>query len=120
MGKISGPQTISNLKSWQELMRFSAQSFDSIIQVLTNGLNFRDNFNTQTIDIGPNSTQMQWASPGPTTINHNLGIIPAGYLVISQNAAGDVFADDNFPATRGQITLNTSNSATTYRIIILG
>jgi hypothetical protein len=119
MGKIWGLPSIQSVKSFEDLRRFTNQSVTSITDVLTNNINFSDNFRGQIFTVGPLS-QMQWANPGPTSFRLSMNVIPTGYLVLSQNAAGQVFQDLTYPATQGQIALSTSAPTTTYTIIILG
>jgi len=51
------------------------------------------------------------------SIEHGLGTIPIGYIVISQNAAGSVYTSDGTPWDTSRIYLKTS-AAMAIRVLI--
>ena len=95
-------------------------TFDSSGQPLTYS---SDNMVGSVIRVGsnanPNALPNSWAGNNTnTTITHNLGKVPYGFVVIAKYAAADVFIG-TVDATTTTITLQTTNDATDITIWLL-
>lgn len=83
----------------------------------------QDNISGCIIRIGslanPNALPNAWVGNNvDTTITHNLGKIPYGFIVIGKFATADVFFGTVAP-TEKTVTLQTTNDATDITILLL-
>lgn len=128
--KPQSPSTISSQdqvnKSFNQVLNGNVSpgnglTFDSTGQPLTYST---DNTVGSIIRIGsvsnPNALPNNWAAANAdTTITHNLGKVPYGFIVIAKYAAADVWMSTVTAPTKTTITLQTSNDATDISIWIL-
>ncbi len=90
-----------NLKTVEELGRFSSIIFADIIRAVNGNLSFEDNINTKRIDVSFTAANTD------TLVNHNLGRIPQGYILIKSNAATSIY-DGSLESTEQLIYLKAS------------
>lgn len=126
------PQTPATISSQDQLNKSVNQvlsgnvspgnglTFDTLGQPLTYST---DNTVGLIIRVGsaanPNALPNFWAGNNTnTTITHNLGKVPTGFIVVGKFAAADVFFG-TVAATTTTITLQTTNDATDISIWIL-
>lgn len=76
---------ISNVKTFEDLTKFSSLLFSQISGAINNGLNFSDNFQARTL------TANFTAANEDLGISHGLKRVPAGYIVVGANAALSVY-----------------------------
>lgn len=94
MAKISGTD-ISNSKTLEEIVRFCAKLFREIRDIINGGIVFSDNFSAKIQDVSFTAANSE------TQVEHNLGRIPTGYLMLSATAAAILYsgaqaADEKF------------------------
>lgn len=76
---------ISNVKSQEDLTRFAAQALKDIADILNGKVGIEDN--TDSIRLTVNFTAANVAQ----TIQHNLGHMPSGYVLIGSTVAMSVY-----------------------------
>lgn len=110
MAKVADIAEISNLKTLEDVTRFTAVNFKNVIDVLSGNLTFADNFSakilTFTFPVAGQSYQIQ----------HNLGHIPVGYLVLKRNSTS-IILDGGPPNTAQYINLQASVGGTVTLMI---
>ncbi len=108
MGKVS-QQQFNQPTDPVEFDRYISICVGQIIDVLNNGLSFKDNFtgNIVTVDF-PNTTTA-------VNIPHNLGRKPEGYISIGQSSGGIVY--DGGVSSANSLPL-FATSRGTYKILI--
>jgi len=100
----------SNVGTWEDLRRFGSQLFSSLTGAVNNGLNFSDNFDGKVVDMVSSviNTDVQ--------INHGLGRVPQGYVVLKASVGGVVY-DGSASSDSSYIYLK-STVAGTYKLLI--
>lgn len=78
--------TTTNLKDIETLSTYSTRLFQSIVTAVNGNLTFLENMKCRivVVDFTAADTEVQ--------VLHGLGIIPAGYISVWQNAAASVYA----------------------------
>lgn len=86
MARINNTQPgLQNVATIEELKRFTAMTLNAIIDQFNGKVDFGDNIRTS----GP--LDVAFVTPGVAVkVNHTLGRTPVGYLVSSQDAAGNI------------------------------
>lgn len=92
-------------KSFQRLM-------DQLVQILTKGLKFEDNFNCF---IGSLTTSA--VAGTELEISHGLKRIPSGYLVIGKDKTGDIF-DGSTVWTSSSIYVKSDVASLTIKVLV--
>jgi len=90
-----------NLKTLEELARFTSIMMNDVIRVINGELSFQDNLNTKFVDVSFTAANTE------TIINHDLGRIPSGYFVVTSNAATSVYSSTT-ASTQSLIYLKAS------------
>ena len=86
MSHVKGVPDVSNVENWKDLRRFTAIGFERFLLELNGGLNLVDNIFAS----GPFEVTFASASD-VQQVNHGLGVVPTGYLVVKLNAAITVY-----------------------------
>jgi len=112
--RLIGYPNVSNVQSWEDLRRYCANFFEKLPGILNGGIQFGDNIKSQ----GPIEFKIIAASQ-VVKISHTLGYVPAGYLLVYQNASASIYAADSstYPWTNTDIYL-TASAAVTGRVIL--
>ncbi len=112
--KLIGYPSVSNVESWEELRRYTANFLDKLPAILNGGIQFVDNIRSQ----GPIEFKVTGALV-VVKISHTLGYVPAGYLLCYQNSSAVVYAADGgaFPWTDTEIYL-TASAVVTGKVIL--
>lgn len=85
MSQIKAPQSVSQSEDLESLKRFTSQTLDAIISEVNGRLNFVDNIQ---------GTIQSFVFSGPgveVSVDHGLGKVPTGYIVISLSTAMTVY-----------------------------
>lgn len=101
---------LSNLENFEQLRRFGAALFREITDLLNGQVTFQDNFSANTL------TQNFPIANQDTPINHGLGRVPSGYILVGADVAMSVY-DGQGASTVDTIFLR-SNAVGTARILI--
>lgn len=105
-------QDISNVPA-SEMPRWSAINFGKIAAQFNGNLEFGPNIKSVVTEVVFTTANQVVAVP------HTLGRVPMGYIVIKQNAVGNVLTSElTNPWTSGVIYLNASAAMTTTLIIV--
>ncbi len=104
------PFQIQSVTSWEDLRRFTDQGFQNLYRFMNGNVGLQDNINGQVVDIILSTTT--------ATINHNLGKIPYGFLVLNQDANANIWSA-SFAWTDSSIYL-VASATVTARIMISG
>lgn len=78
--KITQDSNLDRIEEQKEQMRFLSIFCDQVTTMLNNGLLFSDNFNQKTLSVTFSAVNTD------TAINHGLGRVPQGYIVIGRSA----------------------------------
>lgn len=108
--KLKIPLTISNLQTWEDLRRFVSVMISDVVSLLNGKVDLVQNCSTSVVSITfptANATN---------SVQHTLGHVPNGYIVISKLASGDVY-DGNQENTTQTIFLRCT-VATTVRLLV--
>lgn len=105
MAKVSNTD-VGNLSSYEQLQRFSANLFREIRTVVNNGITFTDNFNAKVVSVSFATANEE------VRIEHNLGRIPTGYLLLQTSAATTLY-DGVSPNTVDYVFIRASGVADT-------
>lgn len=108
--KIWMPFQIQSVKSWEDLRRFTFQGFENIQKALSGNISFQDNMKCTIVDAT--------FTTATSTVPHNLGQIPYGFLVLNQNANANIWSA-SFNWTDTNVYL-TASATVTAKIAILG
>lgn len=108
--KLWSLPSLQSVRTWEDLRRFSTQAITNFYQVLTRNVGFNENIHCQIVTATIETTN--------TPINHNLGVVPIGFIVIAAN-------DFQYPRTGTTAwTKDTiylfANTRAAYTIVILG
>ena len=111
--KLQG-NSVSNLKDWEQLRRYSAINFQNIAQVVNGNLAFGDNLQ----GTGPLEFKVTSANQ-IVQINFNLPYVPSNFIVCFKNAASDIYVPNvaQYPWTQTAAFL-TASAVVTARVII--
>ncbi len=107
--KIKTIQTLSNIETLEELIKFVSISFDDVVNVVNGNIGF-DNLGVFML----NATFS--AANAEITFEHKLGRAPSGYLVKGLTAAMTVY--DGVTANTADKIYLKSSAAGTARLII--
>lgn len=110
--RLNFSNALSNLKTIEDLTRYTSAFASEVGQIVNSNLTFNDNFLAVTLSF------VFTASSTTVGIQHGLGKIPSGYIVIGTDAAMSVF-DGNQENTASTIFLQAS-AAGTARVLVLG
>lgn len=105
---------ISNLTKLDDVVRFVSNYLEKIPPILNGGIQFGDNIRSR----GPFEFKIVAASQ-VVKVSHTLGFVPAGYLLVYQNASASIYAADAiaYPWTNTDVYL-TASAAVTGRVIL--
>lgn len=104
-----GIQAIKDIKT---LVKFLAPALFNFSQSLTGNITYQDNIRSNI------KKSLVFNNGVELGIDHNLGTVPLGFLVVSKNTAADIRSGSS-PWTETRINL-ISNADTVADIIILG
>lgn len=108
MSKITAAPDVSNVKA-DELQRFVSIWIKNAHDIINGGLDL-GNFRAQTLSV------TFTAANTDTTVSHNLGRVPVGYLVTSSNAAIVVY-DGSVTNTESALYLRASGTGTVQVVV---
>lgn len=113
--RLLGYPNTGNVRTWQELRRYTSNFFALIPPILNGNITFKDNIKSE----GPYPVVITTAAP-IVAINHRMGVVPQGILVIYQDAGVVLFAADPlvYPWTNAKIFL-TASSAVNAQVILI-
>jgi hypothetical protein len=101
MGRVNSSFNIANLKDEVEKSRYIQLCLEDIIFQMNGSLKFGENIKT-------NQTSVSFTAPDvDTPVNHGLGFVPSGYIMVGANTAIVVF-DGFTPSTNSVIFLRSS------------
>lgn len=107
--KIQTALTLSNIKTLEDLVRYTSQFSDATTSVVNGRLDFSNLF-TQTVSVVftvPNTT---------ISVAHDLGFVPNGYIEIGKTAAIIIF-DGNQANTKTTLFVQAS-AAGSARLLV--
>lgn len=76
---------VSNVKSWEELQRYTAILFRQVTSILNNGIVLSDNFNAKIVSVTFN------VANSDVSFSHGLARAPIGYISIGNSAAMQIY-----------------------------
>ena len=100
--KLGVGQGIDKQATLEDLSRQTQIFANAVDDVVNGGITFQDNFRAQIIGVTFSAANMD------TQINHSLGILPIGYLVIGKSVALDVYNGSSSVLTKQFLTLKSS------------
>lgn len=110
MARVLVSDLVQNLKDLEEVKRFLANALTKIIQQLNGSLEFVQNVRASSADVTFNGSVQK--------IPHGLGIVPQGYIVISQSASFTVYKATSPEWDSNHIFLNASGNGTAKILVI--
>lgn len=108
--KIKPPQTVSNLKDLDQMVRFSSQTLDLIVTEINGRLIFGENIRGQLLTVTFPVANVDVAVP------HALGRVPDGYFLTGANAAMSLY--DGSIANNSQNAYLRTSAFGTARIFL--
>lgn len=108
--KIKPPQTVSNLKDLDQMIRFSSQTLDLITTEINGRLIFGENIRGQLLTVAFASANAD------TQIPHGLARVPDGYFQVGADTAMSLY--DGTVANNSQNAYLRASSAGTARIFL--
>lgn len=108
--KISTAESFTNVGTWEELRRFSTIFAGQVAQILNSNVSFKDNFLASTI------TYVFTLANTTVGLEHKLGVIPTGYIMVSTTAAMSLF--DGNQANTDKILFLQSSSTGTAKVLV--
>jgi len=115
---ITGPPRATD--SWiSQFIQMLKNIYNNLAQAINGNLTFGDGtFADNMLNAWVNTTTP--ATPNTDfTVTHNLGKIPAGYIVMEKDRAVDVYTG-SVPATDTQLTLRANTASAVIRLFIIG
>lgn len=101
---------IQGTTSWDDARKSVTQAITNLSQIVTNKVNFADNIDCTLVE-------MTLAS-GQNSVNHTLGKVPYGYLILSKSATADIY---NGTAEWTKLTISlTSSAPCAVKIAVIG
>lgn len=85
MGKVVAKPNVSNTKNWEELQRYSSIVIQDIVNQVNGNLTFSDNMNVTIVEHDFTAVNV------PFAVEHGLGRVPKGYIVIGITANTAVY-----------------------------
>lgn len=112
--RLIGYSNVSNVRTWEDLRRYTANFFEKLPGILNGNIQFGDNIRSQ----GPFDFTISTGSE-VVGISHTLGFVPAGYLLVYQTTSAVIYAADSntYPWTKSTIYL-TASAAVAGRVIL--
>lgn len=107
--KINGPTDVSNVGTWEELRRFAGSAIRDIITVINGGVDLVDNCATRSLTV-------TFTAAGSVTVDHGLGRVPRGYVIVGRTTNIQVF-DGVTLSTDKLLSLQTSGAGV-VRILV--
>lgn len=83
--KLTLPRNVSNLKSVEELGRYTQIAFDDLDGVVNGGIQFGQNINANQLDV------TFITANSDTVVQHGLGKLPTGFFVVGNNSASIIY-----------------------------
>lgn len=108
--KVNAPLTTSNITTLDDLVRYSSQAITALVDAVNGKISATDNLQAslQTVAF-PSATTL--------TVNHGLGVMPIGYVIISKSTTAQVW-DGSGGLTPSTVSLQ-SDGAVTVKILVL-
>lgn len=100
MAKVKAPLKVDNVESWEDLRRFTGQTFDALLAEINGRLQIVENCYTSLVSIAFSATNTD------TQVAHTLGVKPTGWILVSPSAAMQVYQVAD--STDKTITLRSS------------
>lgn len=110
MARVLVSDLIQNLKDIEEVKRFLTNSITKIIQQLNGSLEFGPNVRASSSDVTFDGNVQK--------VSHGLGLVPQGYIVISQSAAFTIYKATSPDWDTNHIFLNASSNGTAKILVI--
>jgi hypothetical protein len=108
--KITAGTNLSNVNSVDELKRFTGIFASEVAQILNANILFADNFTSKVLSfVFPSANKT-------IGMNHGLGVIPGGYILIGANVALSLF--DGVQKNTVDIIYLQSNAAGTAKVLV--
>lgn len=110
MSKIKTPQSLSNIKSLEDLVRYVSRTTDQVTSLLNGRINLADNASTEILSV---------TFPGANvnvSISHGLGRTPSGYTVVGRDSVINVY-NGSEPNTDSVLNLRSSGAGTAQIMI---
>lgn len=108
--KVKTILDVSNVQTWQELQRYSAQILKSFLDVINGNVDLVDNCSTSFVSVTFSAANTE------TKVAHTLGRTPQGYIVAGATADVRVF-DSSSASTADAIFLKASGAATVRLLV---
>lgn len=111
--KLQGDD-VSNVKTWEDLRRFTAKNFQRILSVVNGSVAFGDNL-TGTPPIDFKIT----AANQIVQVSFNLAYVPSNFLITFKDANSDIWVPSvsSYPWTSGKAFL-TASAAVSGKVVI--
>jgi hypothetical protein len=113
---LSNLPNVSSVDSWEDLRKWVSQALQSIAQSFNGNISFNNNLDVD----GPHSVVFPSAGT-PVSVIHSLGRVPAGFIVINQNASFDIYQPPvaQYPWSSTQVWLETGGGSGTAIVYFL-
>lgn len=112
MSRVTGPQNISNTKSWEELRKWTSILFDNFQGVVNGRLSFLDNMFVSAVDV------TFLAANTDTPVTHTLKVIPVGYFIVRASGAVNVY--DGVQAWDTDQIFLRADATETVKVLVYG
>jgi len=109
---IQTPRAVDNCDDWEELKRFTALTLKDIVNLINGNINLTENCQARLVEVVCGVPNID------VRVNHNLGVVPSGYLV-SGRTANMVIYDGQGKASATDIFIRAS-AAGTVKILVFG
>lgn len=100
--KIKTPQTLANITTLDDLVKYSSQTSNDIVSVINGNIGFTDNCKTALVTVTFKGAETQ-------AVDHSLGLTPAGYLISGRSTNIQVF-DGAGDTTGSKISLQSTGA----------
>lgn len=108
--KIKTPMDLFAVESWQELRRYAAQILNDVVGAINGGIDLIDNCDSSVV------TTTYGLSGQEQALQHKLGRVPRGYMVIKRSAVANLY--DGTKENTDKVIYLRSDGAATLTILI--
>lgn len=124
MSQIKIPNVLSNLPTAIEFQRFCAAFINDLVSKFNGQIDFVTNIRASGAGVGSGSSapyEATFSSPSNVQgINHGLGTIPKGFIIVNLSASANIYAPSGtaYTWTNAKIYLQSSAAVTAKLYVI--
>lgn len=108
--KLKTIQDLSNVRSWEELRRYTSQILNDLMDIINGNVDLVDNCGTSLVSVTFSAANTE------TKVAHTLGRTPQGYLVAGSSA--DIRVFDSSSVSTAEALFLKASAAGTVRLLV--